>query len=176
MRKKTFVAIIFFVLLGVLASLAACGKSKPTDAPDRPESPVSRPSSPLAAPPKSPVAAPQKPSIPGPAFALDQASLQAGGTHVKGQGPAGIPIVIVDVPLTGLELGAGFIDDQGNFDVELASPLTGGNRIGIMAGTTQPMSDAEVQAYLNELYHWRGEGARNLLHIGLLFDTAMVPE
>jgi hypothetical protein len=35
----------------------------------------------------------------------------------------------------------------------LDQPLTGGNRIGIMAGAAQPMSDAEIQAYLQELYH-----------------------
>ncbi len=171
--KKALAGMMIIMLLGALTSLIGCSDSKPTDSP----SPVLPPPSPLDAPPKSPVVAPpQGDKIPGPAFALDHTSLQASGTSVSGQGPAGIPIVIVDVTLTGLELGAGFIDDQGHFDIELSTPLTGGHRVGIMAGAAQPMSAAEVQAYLNELYQWKGEGAKNLLHVGLLFDTAMVPE
>jgi hypothetical protein len=169
--KKALAGIMVFVLLGALASLTGCSNSKPT------ASPVLPPPSPLDTPGKSPIVAPpQQTGIPGPAFALDRASLQAGATRVSGQGPAGIPIVIVDVTLTGLELGTGFIDEQGNFDIELSSPLTGGHRVGIMAGAAQPMSAAEVQAYLDKLYQWRGEGARNVPHIGLLLDTAMTTE
>jgi hypothetical protein len=166
--KKALAGIIVVVLLGALVT--ACSDSKP-------DSPVLPPSSPLDTPAKSPlVAPPQETSIPGPAFALDRSSLQAGATRVSGQGPAGIPIVIVDVTLTGLELGSGFIDAQGHFDIKLSSPLPGGHRVGIIAGATQPMSAEEVNAYLNALYRWKGEGARDLLHIGMLFDTAMVEE
>jgi hypothetical protein len=111
----------------------------------------------------------------GPSFAIDR-PLIAGATHVAGQGPAGIAIVVVDVTLTGKELGQGFIADEGRFDIELAEALEQGHRIGLMAGITRTMTAEESQAYLTELYEWRGEGARSLPYIGMLFDTAMVQE
>ena len=155
------------------------------------ESPVASPSSPVETPSQSqsetgekpesesPVATPvlpdQEDAIVGPRFSLDR-PLEAGATTVGGQGPAGIPIVMVDVTLTGKRLGTGFINDEGEFDIKLSEPLEAGHRIGIMAGTTSDMSEEEAQAYISRLKDWRGEGARSLPFIGTLLDTAMVPE
>jgi len=173
--------LILFIAL--LLAATGCGEPQPT------QSPVGSPSSPIGTPAEaqpsggseseSPLstATPtaEEDAIPGPRFALDR-PLEAGATHVSGQGPAGIPIVIVDVTLTGRQLGTGYINDEGRFDIELSEPLEAGHRIGIMAGTTSGMSEEEAQEYISQLKKWRGEEARTLPFIGTLFDTAMVPE
>ncbi|MBN1659777.1 MAG: hypothetical protein JXA93_15335 [Anaerolineae bacterium] len=166
--KKACVYLVSSILLcGALVAVVSCKGPEPTT------SPVSTPLSPLATPPTVQFESPlQAPEIPGPAFAIDR-PLQGGVARITGQGPAGIPIVVVDVTLTGQQLGQGFIDEEGRFDIELAEPLVSGHRIGLMAGTTQQMSPEEVQAYLQQLLRWKGEGARDLPFIGLLLDTAM---
>jgi hypothetical protein len=109
----------------------------------------------------------------GPKFAFD--SLKAGDLHVTGQGPRGIPIIIVDVSLTGKNLGEGFINSEGYFDISLSEALIEGHRIGIMAGRMGPMS-AEVELnYMKQLHSWKGDHAMNIpMHIGFLFETGMV--
>lgn len=165
----TLAAIVMFsgglVVIGV-----GCGSSELT--PSTTESPLL--SSPIVTPAsaESPL---QPPEIPGPAFAIDS-PLESGRNRITGQGPAGVPIVVVDVTLTGQKLGEGFIDEEGHFDIKLTKPLEPGHRIGLMAGATQSMSQDEAQNYLQQLRHWKGEGARNLPFIGMLFDTALVEE
>ena len=169
--------------VGLLATLVGCGDSKPTESPlPPPSSPLSVPSqfeSPAMLPTQVPAThVPEIPGptlIPGPTFAIDR-PLKAGTTRITGQGPAGIPIVVVDVTLTGKELGQGFIDNTGHFDIKLSQPLEYNHRIGLMAGTTHLMSADEAQVYITQLYRWKGEGARNLPYIGVLFDTAMVEQ
>jgi hypothetical protein len=167
--RKVFAGVVAIVLLGTLVIVTGCRDSKPTDSPVLPPSPLDTPGGSPIAPP------PQEARIPGPAFAIDL-PLQPGATRISGQGPVSIPIVVVDVTMTGLELGSGFIDENGRFDIELNSPLPGGHRVGILAGTTHPMSAEEVQAYMETLYPWKGKGARDLPHVGTLFDSAMVEE
>jgi hypothetical protein len=172
--RKAFKAIFVVLTSGLLAVAVSCGGPGPT--PTETESPLPSPTvpSPLVTPPPAQFESPlQAPGIPGPAFAIDR-SLQAGATRVTGQGPAGIPIVVIDVTLTGQEIGQGFIDEEGRFDIEVSPPLVSGHRIGLMAGTTYAMSPEEVQAYLQQLYPWKGEQARDLPFIGIVFDTALI--
>ncbi len=171
--SKTFIlAAIVLFSIGLLVPLVGCGSPEPK--PSATKSPLQYPSSPVAtsASVQSPI---HTPEIPGPAFAIDR-PLEGGGNRITGQGPAGIPIVVVDVTLTGQKLGEGFIDEEGYFDIELSKPLEPGHRVGLMAGATESMSQAEAQNYLQQLRRWKGEGARNLPFIGMLFDTALVEE
>ena len=173
--------VLFTLSIGLLLAVVGCDRNQiesPVPSPLSPIGTSSQSSSEAAggSESRSPMATPsQVAPIPGPEFALDR-PLKPGASHISGQGPAGIPIVIVDVTLTGKKLGTGFIDDEGMFRIELSAPLEAGHRIGIMAGTTGDMSDEEIGTYLSQLKEWRGEGARNLPFIGMLFDSAMVPE
>jgi len=170
--KKMFTIIVMIMLsFGLLVAVVGCG---PEPKPSATESPLPSPPSPVVTPAlaESPL---QTPEIPGPAFAIDR-PLEGSGNRITGQGPAGVPIVVVDVTLTGQKLGEGFIDEKGHFDIKLSKPLEPGHRIGLMAGATQSMSQDEVQNYLQQLRRWKGKGARNLPFIGMLFDTALVEQ
>lgn len=172
--RKVFIGVAAIILLvGLLVAVVGCGGPKPT------ESPLPSPSSPFSTPSRfeSPIETPttQSSEISGPTFAIDR-PLKAGATNITGQGPAGIPIVVVDVTMTGQELGQGFIDDTGRFDIELNRPLEHDHRIGLMAGAAQAMSPEEIQVYIKQLLRWKGEGARDLPYIGMLFDTTMVEQ
>ncbi len=167
--KKSFLGGVIAILTVSVSVVGGCGGPRPT------ESVLPTSSSPLVTPVQfeSPLQVPDE--VPGPAFAIDR-PLEAGATRVTGQGPVGIPIVVVDVTLTGRELGQGFIDDSGHFDIELSEPLESGHRIGLMAGTAHPMSAEEIETYMAQLDRWKGEGARNLPYIGMLFDTVLVED
>ncbi len=136
-------------------------------------SPLSEPVSPVAQPEvaQSPLPTPGA-ALPGPAFAIDTPVPDA--RTLTGQGPAGIPILVVDVSMTGEELGQGYIDDEGNFEIALYKPLIEGHRVGLMAGADEPMSPDEASAYLQQLYPWKGEGAMDLPHVGLILASAVV--
>jgi hypothetical protein len=167
---KQCVRWLLWITIG-LTFLVGCAEAQPTLSPIETSMP-----SPLATPSQatSPVSTPvlEEPAIAGPKFAFD--ALTAGATTITGQGPAGIPIIIVDVSLTGEVRGDGFIDSEGNFDIALSMPLITGHRMGIMAGTTTAMTPEEIQHYVQQLRHWMGDHAMNLPHVGLLFETAMV--
>jgi len=151
-------SIVLVLTLVGMFFLPACARSAP------PESPLVL--SPLASPIR-PATAPT-PTLPfGPRFTLDR-PLLPNSTVVTGQGPAGVPIRIVNVTRAGRELGAGTIGPDGRFSIEV-SPLPPGERIGIMLG------DVTGTPFRKEDF-LRGEGYVDIPMVGILFDTAMVEE
>jgi hypothetical protein len=159
--KKEFIIILLLALL-----LAACGEDKPEA------------SSPLAEPSSSPLAEPSSPIVPAatkpavapaptdmPKLTLDQ-PLNAGMDMVTGSGPAGLPIRLYDVGITGEELGSVVIGQQGTFSIQLLSPLRSGQRVGLalgdLQGTTFKRQDFTNQALID------------LPIIGLLFADVTV--
>jgi hypothetical protein len=102
--------------------------------------------------------------------------LHSGDQQVTGQGPAGIPINIVDVTLMGFELGSTTIDESGTFSVQLLQPLEEGHRIGIMLGSLEDTDWTPDENLANELFELRGPDYMNIPRVGVVYDTAMVQE
>lgn len=102
--------------------------------------------------------------------------LNIGDTTVAGFGPPGAGIAIIDASQMGVNLGETFIDDNGEFAVEVAEPLVSNNVIGIQLKFTPEGIDQ--REYLNTvIYPCAGDGSRDypIPTIGVLFDTAQVP-
>ena len=66
-------------------------------------------------------------------FNIDK-PVKLSATMVTGNGPANVPIVLVDVSEMGQELANTTIDGQGNFTFILSSPLMIDHTIGIKLG------------------------------------------
>jgi len=86
---------------------------------------------------------------------------------VKGTGPSGVPIRILDVSLVGEEIGSGIIGDDGTFAIEVDPPLVAGHRIGIALGSLEG-TDIDGSLFL------RGDDYVDIPLVGILFDTAWV--
>ena len=72
----------------------------------------------------------------GPAFTIVTPVIE-GSVVVSGSGPSSVPIRLVDVSESGVELATTVISDEGTFVFELAEPLPAGHTIGLMIGDTQ---------------------------------------
>lgn len=95
--------------------------------------------------------------------------LVAGLTEVSGTGPAGVPIMVVDVTVMGAILGQGTIGEDGTFTI-VVPVLEKDHRIGIaldnLDGTPWTTADF-TEAYA-------GEEAQLSPMIGAFYDTALV--
>jgi hypothetical protein len=67
-----------------------------------------------------------------PRFTVTLDPIRAGDRKVSGIGPGGLPIRVVDISQMGLSLGQTVISQDGRFAVQLARPVTGGSRIGVL--------------------------------------------
>lgn len=96
-----------------------------------------------------------------------------GSTAVTGQGPAGVPILIVDVTMGGNVLGMGTVRNNGTFRVEVSSPLEARHRIGLalgnLEGTTWDADDFRDEGYY-------GSGALSVPQVGFFYDTVSIIE
>lgn len=161
MRKEILITLLLILLLG------ACGKKEPEP---EPTSPLPAPSSPLSQPPASPLQAPtsQPPAAaptPMPLLTLVE-PIGIGATIVRGSGPAGVPIRLHDVGLTGLLLGEGVIGQDGTFSIQLLDPLEAGQRVGLALG------DLEGTPF--KRHHFVDQAIIDLPVIGLLFADVTV--
>ncbi len=145
------------MLLIVLA--AGCDTTLPGPQPTA--SPVTPGVSPLA----SAVAAPSA-VVP---FRLER-PIAAGATEVRGSGPAGVPIVIMDVTFMGEPLGTGTIGPDGKFVVNV-KPLPDGHRIGLALGVLDGTGWKPEDFYLQGYY---GPDAMQAPQVGFFHDTVMV--
>lgn len=102
-------------------------------------------------------------------FQLDK-PISAGATRVTGQGPAGVPVMLLNITVGGKVLARGEIDSDGNFELELNEPLEANYRIGLtlddLSGTSWEPTD-----FTEEFY---GEEAMNVPQVGFFFDTSLV--
>ncbi len=148
-------AILFFILL------AACQSRGPTPFVSPVDSPLQL--SPLATP---------VPPLEGPNFSVNP--VKAGDITVSGQGPIGLPIVIVDVTLSAEPLARTVIDSSGNFRADLSEPAVSGHVIGIqvvdLAGTPYEPTDE----FVAQLDAKAGEGFRYYPQIGAVYASIMV--
>jgi hypothetical protein len=104
----------------------------------------------------------------GPDFNIDK-PVKLSATMVTGNGPANVPMVLVDVSEMGQELATTTIDGQGNFIFILTSPLIVDHTIGIKLGDVQDTTlDPDDFMYSDSYYD------RPL--IGILFDIARVED
>jgi len=134
-------------------------------------SPVeSPPATPSTAPPAdgSPVATPEwevsaAPDLPK--FQLSEPLIE-GETVVTGKGPAGVPILVVDVSYMTV-IGEGRVDEEGEFSIDVEPPLAEYSMIGIMFDETKdsPYTEDELPCE---------ERCRDQPLVGLLFDRARV--
>ena len=101
-------------------------------------------------------------------FRLDK-PIVAGATEVSGVGPAGVPIMIVDITVMGSILGQGKIGEDGTF-VIVVPVLEKDHRIGIaldnLDGTQWSPADF-TEAYT-------GDEAQISPMIGAFYDTALI--
>lgn len=107
-------------------------------------------------------------SMRGPDFSIDE-PVKAGDTSVLGTGPAGVPIVLVDVSLVGEPLAYTTIGEDGRFSFTLENPLPSGHSIGIQLGDLTGTDFLQSQFQYNETYFERPL-------IGTLFDMVSVRE
>jgi hypothetical protein len=89
-----------------------------------------------------------------------------GATEVTGTGPAGVPILIVDVSLN-TEIGRGEVGPEGRFRVEVNPSLVYPNLIGVMLDESRssPYTKEEIPCV---------ERCRDQPLVGLLFDRLPV--
>ena len=69
----------------------------------------------------------------GPKFEILKPVLN-GSTIVSGNGPANVPIILIDVTEMGLLIDKTTIDQNGNFQFSLDEPLMSGHSIGLQIG------------------------------------------
>lgn len=102
----------------------------------------------------------------GPEFNIDTPVTQNDLT-ITGNGPANVPIILIDVSEVGLVLAETVIDNEGSFIFSLERPIPSGNTIGIQLGDIEGTEFDENQFINSETYYDRP-------FIGILFDLVVV--
>ena len=92
--------------------------------------------------------------------------INAGDTMIHGVGPAGLPIIILNITFVGEQLGAGVIDEDGTFSIPVV-PIPEGVRIGVTA-------DSDVTDSL-EVEILPGEGEISVPRVGYFYDSVVIP-
>ena len=167
--------IIRFSTIGLafLLICSGCRSDRTTDT-----SPLSPMGSPLATPSGTSAAEDSPAATPKPMeptaqdapeelreFQLDE-PLLAGETEVTGQGPAGVPILIVDVSYMSV-IGEGRIGPDREFAIEVEPPLAEYSMVGIMFDETKDSPYTQEQLPC-------GDDCRDQPLVGMLFDRAPV--
>lgn len=96
--------------------------------------------------------------------------VRADDTLVKGSGPAGIPVVIVNVTMLGDELGGGVIGADNRFAISVP-PLPSSIRIGLTVDDLTGTNYTIEEFYGDE---YKGEGALMVPMVGYFQDTVLV--
>ncbi len=149
MSFKKLVCSLFLLLL-----FAACASPRPTS------SPLLSPDSPIETPVESPAVVP---------FCLDK-PLSEGDTKIRGTGPAGVPVVLVDVTRMGALLGSGEINDAGTFSI-VVPQLEASHRIGLSVGNLSEM-EWDREMFYPEGY--RCDNPMQVPQVGFFYDSALV--
>ena len=130
--------------------------------------------SPLTSPP-SPVSTPQQEMAAPPdvhRFELDK-SLRVGDRRIVGAGPAGVPVMIVDITLGGEVLGTGVVGDDGVLSIELNQGLQALHRVGLALGNLDG-TDWDLTGLQSEEYY--GDEALSVPQVGFFYDTFFISE
>ncbi len=102
----------------------------------------------------------------GPVFTIAE-PVAGGDTVITGTGPAGVPIILVDVSEVGLPLGETVINEDDTYIFNLETPLQSGHSIGIMLGDLTGTDLDENDFIYSDTYFVRPL-------IGILFDMVFV--
>ena len=126
----------------------------------------------VAADVDSPLPTPEPTSIPIEPFAFFR-PINVGDTEVKGYGPAGLPVLLVNITVGGDLLAQSNIDEEGHVTFELEAPLESGHRIGLGLG--------DVTAFGFEFSDFQDSGFNSpqallVPRVGFFYDTQMVVE
>ncbi len=163
---------LLFVLIGIWL-ITACSQT-PRSYPDAavngtaspamgypaPESAYPRPATSAAYPNPSPTLRQ------GPKFTINT-PIAASDTQVTGTGPAGVPIVLIDITKAGEVIATTTIREDGSFSFDVAGKLTSGNRVALVLGDTRGTS-FDPGEFVS------GPGYQDFPMIGILFDSAIV--
>ena len=103
---------------------------------------------------------------PGPEFRIDE-PVRENDTLVTGDGPAGVPIELIDLSEIDLVLGKTVITKNGDFTFELDKPLKGNHIIGIKLGDISRTDLNENDFIYSESYFDRP-------YVGIIFDLVIV--
>jgi hypothetical protein len=153
--------------LALMLLLVAC-KSPTTPSPTHSPLPTSSPlKTPTPAPSSVPTPVPEE-IVP---FRLDKPIVE-GTDRVSGTGPAGVPIVLVDVTFMGPILGSGVIKSDGTFVINVPT-LEKAHRIGLAIGD---LSGTQWAAEDFRALEYRGDEPQQVPQVGFFHDTAMVQE
>ncbi len=102
-------------------------------------------------------------------FAIEQ-PVAAGSTVIRGTGPAGVPILVVNVTYMGQVLGEGVIAEDGTF--EIATPaLEAQTWVGVALADLAGSEFAYEDFYAGG---FRGEGAAQIPQVGFVYDSVTV--
>lgn len=96
-------------------------------------------------------------------FAFER-PISAGDTVIRGVGPAGLQVSIINVTFMGEEIATTQVDADGQFEVEVPA-LEAGLRLGLTADIEG--TDLEQQIV-------PGEGALNVPQVGYFFDSIVI--
>jgi len=164
------------ILLLVLIFLVSCGGKESAREPSSPE-PASYPveegesSYPITEPETEeesgyPISENESAYPQGPEFSFD-APVTSSDEFVTGTGPAGVPIILVDVSEVGLVLSETLIDSDGVFSFTLEEAIGSGHTIGIQLGDLENTEFSEGDFLYSDSYYERPM-------IGILFDMLVV--
>jgi len=90
----------------------------------------------------------------GPEFNIDQ-PVVGGDTVVTGDGPAGVPLRLINVSKVGELLGETVIESDGSFTIDLAVPLESNHTIGLQVGDLEGTAFSEEDFLYSPTYYER---------------------
>jgi uncharacterized lipoprotein NlpE involved in copper resistance len=102
----------------------------------------------------------------GPDFKIDE-PIKGGQTRITGNGPAGIPITLINVSTGGTLLGETTIEQDGSFNFNLQQPVESGHAIGLQLGDISGTDLNQNDFIYNDTYYDRPI-------VGILFDMVTV--
>jgi hypothetical protein len=156
----------FVVMVLCLTVLASCGSLPVSPMPSPTSSIQTTPDPyPYPAPPATGAYPPAEPRQ-GPPFTIDGPVTAAEGL-VRGSGPAGVPIRIVNITRGAEEIATVTIGDDGRFSATIAGKVSSGDRIGIMLG------DVRGTRFNREDF-LSGPGYQDIPFIGIIFTSILV--
>lgn len=161
--KKILLTLIFLLL--ALASCASPGQEKATEDHEG-AYPISSVGDQSDADSSYPITDDTQKVNQGPDFTIYEPVVN-NSTMVEGEGPAGLPIILVDVSEVGEVLGTTTIDANGYFSFNLDTPLLQNHIVGIQLGDLSGTDFVEQDYIYSDTYFERPL-------VGILFDMVIV--